>query len=46
MVVSVRVTMALLLIALLPYTLTVLTIVVLWFDEQFDAIVRAILART
>jgi hypothetical protein len=40
LVAAVRIVMALIIIALVPYTLTAVAVFVLWFDERFHEIVR------
>jgi hypothetical protein len=40
LVAAVRIVMTLILVALVPYTLTVVAVVILWFDERFYEIAR------
>jgi hypothetical protein len=40
LVAAVRIVMTLIIVALVPYTLTVVAVVVLWFDERFYELAR------
>lgn len=40
LIAAVHIVMTLILVALVPYTVTVVAVVVLWFDERFYEIVR------
>jgi hypothetical protein len=44
LVFSVRVVLALILVAVIPYTLTVAALLILWFDQNFYDIFRKNLA--
>jgi hypothetical protein len=40
LIISIRVVLALILVAAIPYTLTVAVLVVFWFDENFFGMFR------